>query len=72
MKIWKNKKMTKQINFIDTKFDDFRKDCLEFAESASTLPELVDTSPSSVADWLAVLQSRLTLLKKTHKQLNGK
>lgn len=61
--------MDKQINFLDNSYEDFLKDIKEFKESAQLLDNLAGEFPLSVGDLLSVLQSRLTLLKKTYSKL---
>ncbi len=65
--------MAKQTNFIDSIDSDFKKRISEFADSAQNLKLVSENSNFfSIADYLAILQSRLTSLKKDFKRVTGK
>lgn len=62
-----------QLDFIDTTVHSFVHSVQEFSESAQNFERLVkletSASSSSISDWLTILQSRLTLMKKDYSKL---
>lgn len=65
--------MSKQTDFIDSSKDDFINDIKDFADSSAAFTNVVHhISYNSIGDYLAIIQNRLTLIKKKYKNLEGK
>lgn len=65
--------MKKQTNFIDSACDEFYENIENLANSVSNLAAVSrDINYSTVGDYLAIIQNKLTLLKKDYKSLSGK
>ena len=62
-----------QVDFIDPSFNDFKKDVKSFNEVVNAFySNFDDLPPALVADYLSIIQNRLTSLKKQHKLLSPK
>lgn len=65
--------MKKQTNFIDSDCDEFYKNIESLATSVATLAVIArDIDYSTIGDYFAIVQNKLTLLKKDYKNLSGK
>lgn len=64
-----------QVDFIDNDIQAFVRQVNDLAESASNFADIASVmhpTSASVADYLALMQSRLTLLKKDQKRIESK